>query len=347
MNHRFLIPLGVIALAILVAVVLVAPTSAAAQAQKAAATATKAAAPAKPLPRTPDGQPDLQGYWTNNSYTPLERPNDAKKDFYTLEELREVEKRRAAQEDEQTVPGTTADVHYDFTQFGLDRSQTRLTDNLRTSVIVDPPNGKLPPVTSEGQKRAADRAAERRKQGAQYDQVQNIPLGSRCVYQNAGPPMLPPGYNPAYQILQSKDTVIILIEMLHEVRVIPLDSRPHAPQGYRSWLGDSRGHWEGDTLVVETTNFSDKVGFRGASENMKVTERFTRVSDDAIRYEFTVNDPSTWEIPWKGEMPFVKINGPVFEHACHEGNYGVANTLKAVRIEEKKAADEAAKKGTK
>src|SRR5690349_18344937 len=133
MNHRFLMPLGVIALALLVAVVLVAPTSAAAQAQKAAVTGTKAAAPAKPstLPRTPDGQPDLQGYWTNNSYTPLERPNDAKKEFYTLEELREVEKRRAAQEEEQTVPGTTADVHYDFTQFGLDRSQTRLTDNLR------------------------------------------------------------------------------------------------------------------------------------------------------------------------------------------------------------------------
>jgi hypothetical protein len=199
-------------------------------------------------------------------------------------------------------------------------------------------------VTSEGQKRAADRAAERKKQGAQYDQVQNIPLGSRCVYSNAGPPMLPPGYNPAYEILQSKDTVTILIEMLHEVRVIPLDGRPHAPEGYRSWLGDSRGHWEGDTLVVETTNFNDKAAFRGASENMKVIERFTRVSDDAIRYEFTVHDPSTWEIPWKGEMPFVKINGPVFEHACHEGNYGVANTLKAVRMEEKKAAEEAAKK---
>jgi hypothetical protein len=159
--------------------------------------------------------------------------------------------------------------------------------------------------------------------------------------------MLPPGYNPAYEILQSKDTVTILIEMLHEVRVVPLDGRPHAPQGYRSWLGDSRGHWEGDTLVVETTNFNDKSAFRGASENMKVTERFTRISDDAIKYEFTVNDPSTWEIPWKGEMPFVKINGPVFEHACNEGNYGVANTLKAVRLEEKKAAEEAAKKGTK
>jgi hypothetical protein len=160
--------------------------------------------------------------------------------------------------------------------------------------------------------------------------------------------MLPPGYNPAYQIVQSKDQVVIVIEMLHEVRVIPLDGRPHAPAGAREWLGDARGHWEGDTLVVETTNFNDKVGFRGASENMKVTERFTRVSDDEIKYEFTVNDPSTWEIPWKGEMPFVKINGPVFEHACHEGNYGIANTLAGVRLEEKKAAEAAAKKaGTK
>ena len=343
MNHRLATFLGIAALLALIVVILLAPAPAAAQAQKAA---PKAAASTKPwtAPRTPDGQPDLQGYWTNNSYTPLERPNGVTKDFYTPAELEEANKKAAEREEEQTVPGTVADVHYDFTQFGLDRGQTRLTGNLRTSVIVEPANGKLPPVTSEGQKRAADRAAERKKQGAQYDQVQNIPLGSRCVYSNAGPPMLPPGYNPAYEILQSKDTVTILIEMLHEARVIPLDGRPHAPEGYRSWLGDSRGHWEGETLVVETTNFNDKAAFRGASENMKVIERFTRVSDDAIRYEFTVHDPSTWEIPWKGEMPFVKINGPVFEHACHEGNYGVANTLKAVRMEEKKAAEDAAKK---
>src|SRR5215467_9219532 len=181
MKHRFLISLGVIALAILVAVVFITPTSAAAQAQKAAASSATKPAFAKPwtLPRTPDGQPDLQGYWTNNSYTPLERANGVTKEFYTLPELREAEKKAAEREEEQTVPGTTADVHYDFTQFGLDRSQTRLTENLRTSVIVDPPNGKLPPVTAEGQKRAAERAAERKKQGAQYDQVQNIPLGSR------------------------------------------------------------------------------------------------------------------------------------------------------------------------
>jgi hypothetical protein len=258
--------------------------------------------------------------------------------------LRQVEKKNAEREEEQTTPGTVADVHYDFTQFGLDRSQTKLTDNLRTSVIVDPSNGKLPPTTQEGQKRAAERAAERKSQGAQYDKVQNIPIGSRCVYTNAGPPMMPPGYNPAYQIVQGPGYVMILIEMLHEVRVIPTDGRPHAPSTVRSWLGDSRGHWEGNTLVVETTNFNDKVAFRGASENMKVTERFTRTDEKTMRYEFTVNDPSTWEVPWTGEMPFVAINGPIFEHACHEGNYGIANTLAGVRAQEKRDVEAAAKK---
>jgi len=353
MHHRVLISLGIASLAVATTVVLLAPVPVAAQAQKpaAAAPAATSAPAAKPaakktwtVSRTPDGAPDLQGYWTNNSYTPLERPDGVTKDFYTLEELRAVEKKNAEREQEETTPGTVADVHYDFTQFGLDRSQTRLTDNLRTSVITNPENGKLPPVTEEGKKRAADRAAERRKQGATYDQVQNIAIGSRCVYMNAAPPMMPPGYNPAYQIVQSPGYVTILTEMLHETRVIPTDGRPHAPSNIRSWLGDSKGHWEGDTLVVETTNFNDKVAFRGASENVKVTERFTRMSDDQIRYEFTVDDPSTWERAWKGEMPFVKINGPIFEHACNEGNYGIANTLAGARKEEKRAAEEAAKK---
>jgi len=347
MNQRFLASLCMTALALIaVTAVLLAPLPAAAQAQKAAAPPAAKAAAAKnwTVAKTPDGVPDLQGYWTNNSYTPLERPNGVNKEFYTKDELKEAEKKSAEREEEQTTPGTVADVHYDFTQFGLDRSQTRLTDNMRTSMITDPANGKLPPVTAEGQKRAADKAAERRKQGAQYDQVQNIPIGSRCVYTNAGPPMMPPGYNPAYQIVQGTGYVMILIESLHEVRVIPTDGRPHAPANVRSWLGDARGHWEGNTLVVETTNFNDKVAFRGASENMKVIERFTRTSDDGIKYEFTVHDPSTWEIPWTAEMPFVKIDGPIFEHACHEGNYGIANTLAGARAEEKRAAEAAAKK---
>src|ERR1700681_475350 len=175
MNQRVLTALGVSAIAL--AAGLWAAPHAAAQAQKAPATpaAAKPASTSKPwtVARTPDGVPDLQGYWTNNSYTPLERPNGVSKEFYTLQELREVEKKNAEREEEQTTPGTVADVHYDFTQFGLDRSQTRIADNLRTSVITNPENGKLPPVTPEGKKRAADRAEARRKQGAQYDQVQN------------------------------------------------------------------------------------------------------------------------------------------------------------------------------
>jgi len=348
MKHPVLTSLGIGALAITLSLVVLTPVPTAAQAQKAATAPAAKPAPAGKkwvMPRTPDGAPDLQGYWTNNSYTPLERPNGVTKEFYTLPELKEVEKKNAEREEEQTTPGTVADVHYDFTQFGLDKSQTRLTDNLRTSMITNPENGKLPPVTAEGQKRAADKAAERKKQGATYDQVQNIAIGSRCVYTNAGPPMMPPAYNPAYQIVQSPGYVTILIEMLHETRVIPTDGRPHAPASVRSWLGDPKGHWEGDTLVVETTNFNDKAAFRGASENMKVTERFTRVSDDSIKYEFTVDDPATWERPWTAEMPFVKINGPVFEHACHEGNYGILNTLAGARKEDLKAAEEAAKKG--
>ena len=356
MKRGLLTSLGVAAIAIAMAVVMWAPVPVAAQAQKVSAAqaqkaapapaAAKAATPKKTwvVPRTPEGAPDLQGYWTNNSYTPLERPNGVDKEFYTKGELKEVEKKAAAREEEQTTPGTVADVHYDFTQFGLDRSQTRLTDNLRTSVITNPENGRLPAVTAEGQKRAADRAAARKAQGAQYDQVQNIPIGSRCVWMNAGPPMMPPGYNPAYQIVQGQGYVMILVEMLHEVRVVPTDGRSHAPEGVRSWLGDSKGHWDGDTLVVETTNFNEKAAFRGSSENMKITERFTRVSDDEVRYQFTVDDSATWARSWTGEMPFLKINGPIFEHACHEGNYGILNTLAGARREDKRAADEAAKK---
>jgi len=352
MNHRISTALGAVALATVLSALLLAPSVAVGQkALKSGSEAIHIAdskTPAKPyvVPKTPDGQPDLQGYWTNNTYVPLERPNGVTKEYYTREEAIEAAKKAAAREEEQTTPGTTADVHYDFTQFGLDRSQTVLVPNLRTSMITDPPNGKIPAVTAEGQKRAADRAAERRNQGAQYDKVQNIVIGSRCIYQNAGPPMLPPGYNPAYQFVQGPGYVMILIEAGHEVRVIPTDGRPHAPANVRSWLGDSKGHWEGNTLVVETTNFNDKVAFRGSSENLKVTERFTRTGDETIRYEFTINDPATWEKPWTAELMFTTMDGPIFEHACHEGNYGIANTLAGVRAEEKRAA-EAAKAGAK
>jgi hypothetical protein len=346
--------MGVMVVVIAFAAVLLTPSPAAAQqVLKAGPKAVEVAditkaAPTKPfvVSKTPDGQPDLQGYWTNNTITPLQRANGVTKEFYTKEEFLEAAKRQAQRDEAQTTPGTVADVHYDFTQFGLDKSQTVINNNMRTSIITNPADGKIPKVTSEGKKRADEKATERPKPGTQYDQVQNIPIGSRCIYQGAGPPMLPPGYNPGYEIVQGPGYVMILIEAGHETRVIPTDGRPHAPASVRSWLGDSRGHWEGNTLVVETTNFNGKVAFQGSSENLQVTEKFTRTAEDTIKYEFTINDPSTWETAWGGELPFTKMDGPIFEHACHEGNYGIMNTLAGVRAEEKRAA-EAAKKGGK
>jgi hypothetical protein len=177
--------------------------------------------------------------------------------------------------------------------------------------------------------------------------VQNEPLGARCILMDRnGPPMLGGAYNNGYQIMQAPGYVMILTEMLHDVRIIPLDGRPQLPPNVRQWTGSYRGHWEGQALVVETTNLTDKFAFQGSSEDMRLTERFTRVDEDTIRYQFTVEDPATWTRPWSAEVLWKKTIGPIFEHACHEGNYGLSNTLAGARAEEKRAAEEAAKKGS-
>jgi hypothetical protein len=356
MTHRFLASTGVVG--ILLAVVWLPRAPVAAQAP----TARMPTGPAKPttwtVPRTPDGQPDLQGFWSNSTYTPLERPKDVTREFYTEEEARGIAKRRADLETEQThgggpkslgvEPGTVADVHYDFTQFGLDRSQGAMALNLRTSLIVDPPDGRIPPMTAGGQKRAAARAEARKRMGAPTDAAQNENLSTRCILMaHAGPPMLDAAYNNNYQIVQAPGYVMILVEMLHDVRIIPLDGRPHLPQSVRQWRGSYLGHWEGVTLVVESTNFTDKTAFQGSSENMHLIERFTRVAEDTIRYQFTVDDPATWARPWSAEVPWKKTIGPLFEHACHEGNYSLANILAGARAEEKRAAEQAATKVSK
>ena len=344
MKQRSLVVLHV--LPVLIAAVWLAPVLAQAPAPSSAA---GAGAPAKTwkTPRTPDGQPDLQGFWTNSTYTPLERPGNVTKEFYTKEEAVEIEKRAAAQESEQTEPGTIADVHYDFSQFGLDRNQSPLARTLRTSLIVDPAEGRLPSLTPEGKRRAAERA-ELAKRVGRWDSAQSNDLDDRClIMAGAGPPMLNSGYNSNYQIVQAPGYVMILVEMIHDVRIIPLDRRPHLPGSVRQWTGDSRGHWEDDTLVVETTNFNGKNPLRGSSEKMRVAERFTRVDANTISYRFTVEDESTWTRPWTAELPMRKTAGPLFEHACHEGNYGLYNTLVGARLEEKRAAEEAAKKGSK
>jgi hypothetical protein len=298
-------------------------------------------------PRTPDGQPDLQGFWTNTTYTPLQRPKDVTKPFYTREEALDNLKRAALVEGEQTEPGTIADVHYDFTQFGLDRNQGGLALNLRTSLIFDPADGQLPPMTAEGQKRNAARAAARKRMGGPTDAVRNQSLSVRCILMNrAGPPMIPGAYNNNYQIVQSPGYVMILVEMIHEPRIIPLDGRPHLPQHVRTLTGNPVGRWEGETLIVETTNFTDKTAFEGSSENMRLIERFTRTAEDTIVYQFTIDDPATWTRPWSAELPMQKTIGPIFEHACHEGNYGLHNTLAGARAEDKKAAEAAAGKSS-
>ncbi len=356
MHNRQRIPIAALVVGFAVASLTTAPSADEQQpAPRSGAAARPAASTAKPYkaPRTPDGQPDLQGFWSNATYTPLERPENVDKEFFTPEEFEKVMKDRAARDAEQTTPGTTADVHYDFTQFGLDKSQQTIVQNLRTSQIVDPPDGRLPPVTDEARQRAAAAAAARKAAGGQYDRVQNMPQGSRCIIMGgAGPPLRDAGYNPNYHIVQGQGTVMILTEMIHDVRVIPLDGRPAPPPGLKQWVGVSRGRWEGDTLVVETTNFNGRnpigggrgAGAAGSSEHVKVTERFTRTSDDQIEYRYTVEDPHTWTRPWTALNYLQKTNGPIFEFACHESNYGVANILAGARADEKRAAEAAAKK---
>ena len=295
------------------------------------------------VPRTPYGHPDLQGFWTNQTYTPLERPDNVTEVFYTAEEVADIVSGRATRESAQTEPGTIPDVHYDFTQFGLDRSQATMATNFRTSLIVDPPNGKLPPVTVEGRLRARKRQVAREARGGPYDAAENLPLGARCIITgSAGPPMLNAGYNSNFHIVQEADHVMILIEMIHDARIIPLDGRSQPPETTRQWMGVPRGYWEGNTLVVETTNFNGKRPFRGSSDQMRVVERFTRVADDQIEYTFTVEDERTWARPWTARMPMQKTRGPIFEHACHEGNYGLTNILAGARAEEARAAEVAA-----
>jgi hypothetical protein len=295
-------------------------------------------------PRTPDGQPDLQGVWTNNTVTPLQRPKElAGKEFYTETELVEVQKRqseRLAQDEQEGEPaanhsgvaGADAEqVHYDHAQFGLDWLQSKVAWNLRTSLLVGP-EGTIPPLTPGARQRLAGIAAD--EKGHEFDGPENRPLEARCMVRaNVGPPLLPSRYNSNLQIVQGAGYVVIETEMIHDTRLIPTDGRPHIPSSIRQWLGDSVGHWEGDTLVIDTTNFTDLNPFRGA-QNLHVIERLTRVDPETILYRFTVEDPGMWVRPWSGELAITKIPGQIYEYACHEANYGLENTLRGARVAE-------------
>jgi hypothetical protein len=333
MNPRFLIcPM----LSAAAALFTFAPNSAYAQAIPAAAkVATNASPKAKTAHRTPDGQPDLQGVWSSASVTPLERPKDlGSKEFFTPEEAAAYEKKGLAAR-EIAAPGTYGDVHYNMAQFGLEKGQSRVASSIRTSLIVGP-EGRIPPMIPEAVQRNAARAAANK--GHEFDGPENRSLGEQCImWPNEGPPMLPAGYNSNLQIVQGPGYVAVMQEMIHDVRIIPTDGSPHVASNIRQWFGDSRGHWEGDTLVVDTTNFTNRTAFRGSSENLHVVERFSRTDDDRLLYQFTVDDPSTWATSWSGELPMTKIDGPLFEYACHEGNYGMRNNLSGARAAEKAA----------
>ena len=333
------------ALAALAVVALLTP-AATGQAVLPAAKATTAGKAYTP-PRTADGKPDLQGVWTNNTVTPLERSKGlAAKEYYTEAELAEAQKKERErldanlEEGRPTEPGTAADVHYDFAQFGLDRGQAKMAWNLRTSLIVGP-EGRIPPMTPEARKRVADMAAK--EKGHELDGPENRPLGARCIARaQTGPPLLPSAYNSNLQIVQGPGYVTIESEMIHDVRIIPLDGRPHISPSIKQWMGDSVGHWEGNTLVIDTTNFSDLNPYPGA-QNLHVVERLTSVDPDTILYQFTVDDPGMWTKPWSGELPITKIQGQLYEYACHEANYPLANTLRGARVAEAEAAKKAAK----
>jgi hypothetical protein len=331
MNHKsvWAFTAGLVAMTALVAGQALSPVAKTANATKTAWTA----------PRTPDGHPDLQGVWTNNTRTPLQRPRElGAKEFYTEAELSALQKREAdrlAKNEEDgrpTEPGTAADVHYDFSEYGLDPAQAKQVWNLRTSMIIGP-EGTIPQQTAEARKRIAAKQAEGR--GHEFDGPESRPLGARCLaFGSVGPPLLPAGYNSNLQIIQGAGAVVIETEMIHDARVVDLTGRPHPPDNIRQWKGDSIGHWEGDTLVIDTTNFTDQTPYAGA-QHLHVIERLTRTDKDTIRYQFTVEDPGMWIKPWSAETSFSKINGQIYEYACNEANYGLANTLSGARVAEK------------
>jgi hypothetical protein len=276
------------------------------------------------LQRTPDGQPDLQGVWATSTLTPLERSAEfAGKEFLTEQEAAEFEKRTLNEiNSDRRDGGADADLRRNYNEFWRDRGTT-VVDSRRTSIVIDPPDGKIPPFTPE---------ARRRQAGRGLNGPEDLALRIRCISRDL--PLIPTPNNNFVQIVQGAGYVAMVYEMMHEFRLIPLDGRPHQDSKIRGYMGDSRGHWEGTTLVIDTTNFIGKGNFYGADENLHLTERFTRIKPDTMLYEFTVDDSTAFTRPWRGELSMRKTSEAVFEYACHEGNYSMTNILGGARAAE-------------
>ncbi len=339
MTRRILTSLG--GLVATIALVWVAAVPIGAQASGPAA--TKAAdAPKKPaaaaakrstLTRTPWGDPDLQGVWDYRTITPLERPaNVGGREFLTDAEATQLEARAAKRLDQppdDTVPANTIHAPY-WTDPGR-----KVLDDKRTSLIIDPPDGRIPAMTPEGQVRAQLRArGGGGREGGRADGPEDRTSLERCITQGLPTASLPTLYNNNIQIFQAPGYVAILHEMVHEVRIVPLDGRGALTPSIRQWIGSSRGHWEGDTLVVETTNFSDKTSYRGSSPTMRLVERYTRLDRETIGFQITVDDPATWVKPWTAALPLRPSEGQIYEYACHEANIGLKDILEVARDEE-------------
>lgn len=279
-------------------------------------------------PRTAWGAPDLQGTWSHATVTPLERRAEhAGRTLLTEEEVAEANLNAAtfASSERRSALSAERDVRLAYNQFWWDRGQS----DGRTSLIVDPPDGRIPPLQPE----AEARVRTRRGRGAAGPEDRGD--WERCL--TLGVPRLGGAYNNNFQLFQTPEYVAILHEMVHETRIIPLVVRPHLEQTVRQWLGDSRGRWDGDTLLVETTNFSDKRSYRGSSTGLTLVERFTRVDVETLRYEVTVDDPHTWTRPWTAALDMPPTDGQIYEYACHERNYGMENLLRGARVKEQVA----------
>ena len=283
-------------------------------------------------PRTPWGDPDLQGQWNSQTSTPLERPLDgplAATDRLTVEAAEALE---AANREAFDLPPREGSVgNYNAFWRDIGRALTR------TSLIIDPPDGRIPPLSAEGAARIARERAERSQRGpaTSPDTYSDLSPWTRCI--SRGWNGIGSWYSSNYQIFQVPGYVVVFQELIHEARIIPLDERPHLPASVRQWMGDSRGRWEGDTLVVETTNFDPQTNFRGSRDTLHLTERYTRIDDDTLDYRFTIDDPQTFQRPWTVVRPMTGITDRVsiFEYACHEGNYSMAGILAGARAQER------------